>query len=92
MRQLLANLDSAELTEWLAYDRIDPFGQSRADLRAGIVAATVANYGNRELRERAKPSNFMAFIEREPERPILLPDSEAQSALILSAVFNRKAA
>lgn len=96
VRQLLANLDSAELTEWRAFDRIEPMGEYRADLRAGIVSATVANYGPRDLREPRKASDFMPFLERPEDQPILLADPDAQSELILGAFGNcqiiRKAA
>ena len=33
----------AEFIQWLAVYRLSPFGDERADLRAGIVASTVAN-------------------------------------------------
>ena len=96
VRQLLANLDSAELTEWIAFDRMEPIGEFRADLRAGIVASAVANYGGRDIREARKPSDFMPFLERPEERPLLLPDPNAQAELILGAFGNcqivRKAA
>jgi hypothetical protein len=29
--------------DWLEYAQIEPFGEERADLRAGIIASTVAN-------------------------------------------------
>ncbi|CAK0237767.1 Uncharacterised protein [Burkholderia pseudomallei] len=96
VRQLLANLDSEELTEWVAFDRMEPMGEFRADLRAGIIAATVANYGGRDIRVPRKPSDFMPLIEREAEKPLLLDDPNAQAELILGAFGNcnivRKAA
>jgi hypothetical protein len=89
VRQLLANLDAAELTEWLAFNQIEPIGEPRADLRAGIIASAVANYGPRDLPTPAQPSVFMPFLERhdEPERPVLLNDADEQSALIFREVF-----
>lgn len=36
-------IDAAEFAEWLAYYRLEPWGEERGDLRAGIVASTVAN-------------------------------------------------
>ncbi len=36
-------MSSAELTEWMAFDAIEPFGDMRADYRNGILAALVAN-------------------------------------------------
>lgn len=96
VRQLLASLDSAELTEWMAFDRMEPIGEFRADLRAGIIASTVANYGGRDIREARKPSDFMPLLERPEEKPMLLADPNAQAELILGAFGNchidRKAA
>lgn len=90
VRQLLAVIDSAELTEWMAYDRLDPFGESRADLRAGIVAAAAANHGYVRLEKPYQPSHFMPFIKREEGAPVLLPDPNKQANLILATVFGRK--
>jgi len=89
VRQLLAELDSAELTEWRAYDEIEGL-EGRADLRAGIVAAAAANHGFRQLKEPYTAADFMPFLKRAAPAPILLEDPAEQSALILSAVFNRK--
>jgi hypothetical protein len=58
-RELLASLDSAELTFWMAFDRVDPFGQERGDLRAGMIAANYSNWKRSPNAERFKPSDFM---------------------------------
>jgi hypothetical protein len=89
VRQLLGSLDSSEFTEWMAYDRIETIGEARADLRAGIIASATANHGSRELKRPYKAIDFMPFLDREEAKPILIPDKEKQSALILSMVFNR---
>lgn len=52
VRRLLSDLDSVELTEWMAFDRLSPIDTARrAELSAGIIAAaTVAPHvskGNR---------------------------------------------
>lgn len=44
--RLLAEMSSSELSEWMAYFRIEPFGEQRADLRAGVTAAAAANPGS----------------------------------------------
>ncbi|WP_157131226.1 phage tail assembly protein T [Burkholderia pseudomallei] len=84
---MLANLDSTELTEWLAFDHMEPIGEHRADLRAGIVAATIGG---------GRPLDYMPFQQAKPEGPTLLPDPDAQAELILGAFGNcqiiRKAA
>lgn len=42
--QLLAGIDSRELAEWAAYERMHgPLGQQRDDQLTALVASTVAN-------------------------------------------------
>lgn len=36
-------MSHAELVEWAAFHSIEPFGPMREDLRAGRIAATIAN-------------------------------------------------
>jgi hypothetical protein len=56
---MLARIPSRLLTEWLAYAQLEPFGEERADLRAGIVAAAVVNVQRGRGAPAAKPSEFM---------------------------------
>ena len=67
------------MAEWIAYDRVDPWDEARADLRAGIVAATIANV-NRSKKTRAfKPEDFMPYtkMERERQRVLSWPKGSA---------------
>jgi hypothetical protein len=57
--ELSRRLTSAELTEWAAYYNLDPWGEDRADLRAGIVAATIANRMRSKGEKTRKPVDFM---------------------------------
>ena len=43
VRRAQAEIDSAEFSEWAAFDKIHPIGGVRDDINAGIVAATIAN-------------------------------------------------
>lgn len=63
-------MSSALFAEWLAYYQVEPFGEERADLRAGIVASTIANV-NRSSKsaKRFAPQDFM---------PKFTPDDEAE--------------
>ena len=61
MRELLDDLDAAELREWIAYHDLDPWTEDRADLRAGVVAAVIANTHTKK--GRFKPSDFMPKFE-----------------------------
>ena len=68
--ELLARISSRELSEWIVYFEMEPFGEERADLRAGIVAATVANTA-RDTKRRVRPlepKEFMPVFERERPR------------------------
>jgi hypothetical protein len=36
-------MDSRELSEWMAFDLVEPIGGRRSDYQAAIIASTVAN-------------------------------------------------
>lgn len=86
--QLLAEVSSPELTEWMAYYRIEPFGEMVADQRHGIATAVLANV-NRDPKRTPEPYTFSDFVpwrENQTDKgtPVLLSDPEAQSKLIKS--------
>lgn len=47
------------LREWYDYATLEPFGEERADLRAGIVASTIANVFRGKRQRPFKPAYFM---------------------------------
>lgn len=67
--RMLSEIDSRQLSEWMAFANLDPFDESRADIRSAIVAQTVAaasgskrtfrlqdfmiQYGNREHKQQS---------------------------------------
>jgi hypothetical protein len=70
VQELLARVSSRELSEWRAYFMLEPFGEERADMRAAIVASTVANTA-RDPKRRRRPfqaSEFMPRFEWKKER------------------------
>ena len=69
VRELLARVDSRELSEWMAYYQLDPFGNVREDLHAGIVASTIANVNRGKNDKAFQPSDFMPFMEK-PEQTV----------------------
>ncbi|EXI86092.1 MAG: hypothetical protein AW12_02174 [Candidatus Accumulibacter sp. BA-94] len=72
LQELRAALSYAEFQEWCLYYQIEPWGEDRSDLRAGIVASTVANYAGRTRAEGAepvRPADFMPYLERPPAGP-----------------------
>ena len=62
--ELLHRISSRELTEWQAYYGVEPFGEDRADLRAGIVASTVANVFRKSGTQPYKAQDFMPKFEK----------------------------
>lgn len=47
----------------MVYYELEPFGEERADLRAGIVASTVANV-NRDAKKQKKPFAAQDFMPK----------------------------
>ena len=43
----------------MAYEQIEPFGETRADLRMAILAATTVNVHKGKKGKSAKPKDFM---------------------------------
>lgn len=85
---MLARMSSSDLAEYMAYDAIEPFGESRADLRAGIVAAAVANHSMSPPKTPARPVDFMPYLQRNDE-PILLADPNQHGDLIAKTLFGK---
>jgi hypothetical protein len=64
---MLAAMPFRVLMQWVEYDQLDPIGNQRADLQAGIVASTVANsilavlnsFSKRKTRRTFTPGDFM---------------------------------
>lgn len=83
---------SAELTEWMAYYTLEPFGDGVADMRHGISTATLANV-NRDSKARPEPylpEDFVPWQQRRAKKPYegeFIADPEAQSALIKKRLF-----
>lgn len=63
--EMLARMSSAELTYWIAYASLEPFGPLAEEQRAGVVASTVyaMNAG-----KRAKPMGPSDFFPALRER------------------------
>ena len=77
VRELENRLSSQELSEWMAYFSIEPFGSAREDYRAGLVAATVANCaGSKKV---LQPTDFI-HIYQQPKSVSLLDRKKVQNS------------
>jgi hypothetical protein len=54
----------------MAYYRMDPFGEERADLRAGLIASVLVNLKKRKGDTPSRPQDFMLKfgIEKNEQR------------------------
>ena len=64
VRELLQRIGSDEITEWMAFYQLEPFGDMRADLRSGVIASTFANANRTKHARPFTPEDFMPFIDR----------------------------
>lgn len=56
--ELLARVSSRELSEWMAYYSIEPFGAERDNLHAGIIASATVNLWRNADEEPVKPQDW----------------------------------
>jgi hypothetical protein len=52
-------ISSREFGEWMAYEEMDPGEPERSDLRAALIACTIANTA---LTKRSKPYDIQDFL------------------------------
>ncbi len=81
----MARCDSREFAEWRAYYELEPWGEERADLRAGIVASTIANV-NRGKGKAFSPGDFMP----EFDKPIRKKQTAAEMAAVMNLFAKRQ--
>jgi hypothetical protein len=64
---MLADMDSDEITEWMAYEQVTgPLGPARHDLLHGIQTAVIANTAIAKGR-KAKPTDYIPEWDRNAE-------------------------
>lgn len=64
---MLAEISSRQFAEWMAYSRLEPWGEDRDDLRMGIIASTIANANRGKGSKPLSPADFMPRFEPEDE-------------------------
>ena len=68
--ELLAKTTSRDLAEWMAYYKIEPFGEFRQDLRIAKLWCLLANI-NRDVKKQPRAFTIKDFLEvfKESELP-----------------------
>lgn len=76
------DMSSYEISLWEAEFKLSPWDEFRADLRAGLVASTIANVNRGKDTPAFTPAQFMPYLNRGDPEPT--PDDYAT----LLRVFN----
>lgn len=64
--ELKQRMTAQEFQDWKAFYLVEPFGNTREDHRAGIIAATLANTFKKKSAKRYTPADF--FPDYAPRR------------------------
>lgn len=64
MRVCQESVSSHEFSEWIAFSRLQPFGEQRMDYRFAMLAALVSNLWTDGKKKRWKPEEFMPDFEK----------------------------
>lgn len=67
---MLNRISSPELSEWIAFSNIEPFGEVRADIRAAMIATVMANAWRGKNQSPFKITDFMLTFGNKPEQTI----------------------
>ena len=71
---MLAGMSALDVAEWAAYFELEPWGEDRADLRAGIVASAIANVHG----VKSVPADFMPY---RPKTERVISDDEIAASI-----------
>ena len=63
---MLRSMSALQFEEWADFYSQEPWGEWRSDLRAGIVASTIANVHLKQGADPLTPQDFMPFMEKPP--------------------------
>ena len=64
---MLRRMSSAELTEWMAFSMLEPFGGETQYLGPAITSATIANVNREKNQKEYKPADFVPQFRREEQ-------------------------
>ena len=81
---MLARMSSREISEWMAFYGIEPFGQDVQYIGHAITAATVANVNRGKGQHAMKPDQFMPKFKKREQTV----DEQIQIAQIITAAYS----
>jgi len=81
---MLARMSSLEVTEWMAFYGVEPFGQDTQYLGHAITAATIANVNRGKGQHAMKPEQFMPKFKKHEQTV----DEQIQIAQMITAALS----
>lgn len=79
--ELLSRMSSRELSEWMAFFSLEPWGAEVEDWRFGMLASVVAN-ANRDPKKKRKPYEPQDFMPRRDRQPSQEQTWEEQARIL----------
>lgn len=73
----MRRIDSRELSEWMAYYSIEPFGEIRADWRQAMTSMILANANRGKGGRSFNIKDFMLINEKKRKRQQQTPEEMA---------------
>jgi len=68
VNELLGRISSREITEWMAFSQLEPFGAEAGYVGHAITASTVANVNRAKSQRAYEVSDFMPSMgKKEPQ-------------------------
>lgn len=65
---MLSRMSSAELTEWMAFYSLEPFGGDVPFLGSAITSSIIANSNRKKGTKAMKPEDFIPKFEKKREQ------------------------
>src|SRR5690554_1412819 len=84
--ELLRRMSSRELTEWMAFFSLEPWGAEVEDWRAGLIASTIAN-SYRDPKRRRKPYEPKDFMPK--REPLMVGEQTVEEQESILRMFER---
>ena len=82
----------SDFIECALYEKLEPFGDLRGDLQAGVIAATMVNLKLPRDRQAVSPEQFMPTWDWtvKPSAPSMNPEEQLAMMLSIQAAQNSK--
>lgn len=92
MRHAQQAISSREFGEWIAYDRLSPIGDDRADLRTGIETSAIVNILAGKPSRRSRPIDFMPKFHQPAKSSLAEPAAIERNLFAFASRYNRERA